>query len=373
MIKTIEQLRAQAAQIEEAVRQGENTQIRVGGLFMDVIDFIGQIPVTETVLGPLLQALNNSELLDPGDGQTLTFSLMKDGWTFSDALTQLQVRMGQITSTVTSNYEAFLKARDSLQGQIDNTDQRVRGYKTEYDNSQLEYATWKSQTDTTIAQYAVAIDKNTNDIVSVSGRVDTAFDQLDFVTDNLNASDKALQKLFNLTGLDYDDPDESYSASWLYKNRQGIYGAAANFDADGNILQASKLQVTVAGIEQSVSNVDGRVTTLKQTVDGLSSSVASNSSDVETLKKNIYGYTDSRGSFHDGILNRIGVAESEIEGYASSASWIEQNRDSIIQTVGRFNADGSLRNTSGLVTTGEYAGLFAKYMDENGLVTEGNI
>ena len=40
MSKSIEQLRALAAQIEEAYRQGENTQVRVGGLFMDIIDFM---------------------------------------------------------------------------------------------------------------------------------------------------------------------------------------------------------------------------------------------------------------------------------------------------------------------------------------------
>ena len=88
MSKTIEQLRHEASQIEEATRQGENTQLRVGGLFQDLIDFIAQIPVTETVLGPLLQALNNSNLIDPGDGQTLAFSIMKDGWT-------LQIHLGK--------------------------------------------------------------------------------------------------------------------------------------------------------------------------------------------------------------------------------------------------------------------------------------
>ena len=273
MSKTIEQLRAEASIIEEATRQGENTQLRVGGLFQDIIDFIAQIPISETILGPLLQALNNSGLINPGDGQTLTFSLMKDGWTFSDALTQFQLKLGQISSTVTSNYEAFIQTRDMLQREVDATDQRVRSYKTDYDNSQIEYATWKSQTDTSISQYAVAIDKNTGDIISISGRVDTAYDQLDFVTNNLEAADKALEKLFNLTGLDYEDPEEAYTASWLYKNRQGIYGAAATFDESGNIIQSSVLGADIRGIRADVSNVDGRVASLRIDVDGITTRV----------------------------------------------------------------------------------------------------
>lgn len=275
MSKTIEQLRAQASQIEEATRQGENTQIRVGGLFQDIIDFIGQIPINETALGPLLTALNNSGLIEPSDGQSLVFSIMKDGWTFSDALTQLKISQQGIEQTVTSNYEAFLSVKDQLQREIAATDQRVRNYKTDYDNSQLEYSTWKVQTDTQIAQYAVAIDKNTGDIASISGRVDTAFDQLDFVTNNLEASDKALNNLLDLTGLNYTDPPGSYSASWLYKNRQGIYGAAANFDEDGNILQSSVLAVTVDGINADIRNVDGKYTTIQADVNGLKSRVGS--------------------------------------------------------------------------------------------------
>ena len=342
MSKSIEQLRALAAQIEEAYRQGENTQIRVGGLFMDIIDFMSTIPAMQTVLGPLLQALNNSDLINPSDGQTLTFSLMKDGWTFSDALTQLQIKLGQISSTVTSNYNAFLQTKDLLQREIDSTDERVRGYKTEYDQSQIEYATWKSQTDTSIAQYAVAIDKNTGDIISISGRVDTAYDQLDFVTNNLEASDKALNNLLDLTGLQYEDPEGSYTSSWLYKNRQGIYGAAATFDDQGNIIQSSVLGVTVNGVESRVSNAEGKVSlisqtvdqissrmtnaegnisSITQTVDSISSVVAADENKIKTLQDAVNGTAGN-----PGILTRLGATESKSE---QSASWINQHRNKI--------------------------------------------
>lgn len=315
MSKTIAQLNEVASLIKEATLKGENTADRVGGLFVDIVDYLGTIGSNEVVLSPLLKALNNSNLLNPSDGNILTFSMLKDGWTFSDAIAQLKITTKSIETTVASNYSAFSKALSILESDVAATDARVRSYKTDYDNSQLEYATWKSQTDTSISQYAVAIDKNTNQIVSISGRVDTAFDQIDFVTNNQEAADKALGKLFNLTGLDYEDPDEAYTASWLYKNRQGIYGAAATFDEAGNILQASKLQVTVAGIESSVESVDGRVSSLKLTVDGLTSTVSS---------------MDGRFT---SITQTVDTIRTEVNGLNGEVSTIDQKVDSITLEV----------------------------------------
>lgn len=242
MSKTIEQLRSQASQIEEASMQGENTQLRVGGLFTDIIDFIAQIPATETILGPLLKALNNSGLIDPEDGQTLVFSIMKDGWTFSDELTQLKIGLGQISSTVTSNYEAFNRYKDLFQQEIDAVDQRVRDYKTGYDNDKIEYGTWKSQTDRSIGTFAAALTVD-GEIVSMSQVLQTAFDISTQVTNNKKAADNAFEKLFDIAGIGLTD---EASASWLYQNRQGITLAAATFDENGNIDRQSKIGVSLA-------------------------------------------------------------------------------------------------------------------------------
>ena len=349
MSKSIEQLRALAAQIEEAYKQGENTQVRVGGLFMDIIDFMSTIPAMQTVLGPLLQALNNSDLINPSDGQTLTFSLMKDGWTFSDALTQLQIKLGQISSTVTSNYNAFLQTKDLLQREIDSTDERVRGYKTEYDQSQIEYATWKSQTDTSIAQYAVAIDKNTGDIISISGRVDTAYDQLDFVTNNLEASDKALNNLLDLTGLQYEDPEGSYTSSWLYKNRQGIYGAAATFDDQGNIIQDSVLSVTVNGISSKAENALGQVTLVTQTVGLLQAEVTRNKEISDA------GFTQLSKLINDGDESLENALQAEVNARTAEGQTTATRLNVVeggMQVINaRFDEDGHPIGWSELTST----------------------
>lgn len=324
---TIEQLRHEASQIEEATRQGENTQLRVGGLFQDVIDFIAQIPITETVLGPLLQALNNSELLNPGDGQTLTFSIMKDGWTFSDAITQLQIKQNQISATVTSNYEEFLRVKDLLQAEVDATDQRVRNYKTDYDNSQIEYHTWQSQTDTSIGQFAAAFTVDGR-MVSMSEMVQTAYDIEVSVTNNKEAADAAFSKLFNLTGLDYEDPEQAYTASWLYQNRQGIYGAAATFDEAGNILQSSKLSVTVAGINADISNVDGRCTSIQADINGLTTRVTNTEGTYSSI---IQESTRLAGLITtlDGIVAGLEVTavKKDSGGYITNAKLSADNID----------------------------------------------
>lgn len=359
MSKTIEQLAILAAQIEEATRQGENTALRVGGLFSDIVDYLATLHLNDITLGPLLTSLNNSGLLEPSDGQTLAFSIIDDKWKYSDAITQLKLSIRGIEQTVASNYRAFLQVKDELEAQVNATDQRVREYKTEYDQSQIEYTTWKSQTDTSISQYATAINKMTGDIISISGRVDTAYDQLDFVTNDLEAADKAIGKIFDLAGMNLSDEP---SASWLYKNKDGIYGAAATFDADGNIKNLSKLSVTIDGISTEVRNVEGNVSSIKQAVDSIQLAVAADDRQIKTLSETING---SEG--HPGILDRLGNAESGISGYAESASWIQQNRDSITATVGYFDSNGKLLSTAGLVTRGDYAGLFAQYYNATGV------
>ena len=76
MAKTIEQLADQANIIQTAVRQGENTAERVGGLFTDIVDYLSNYKASEVKLGPLLTSLNDPRLVNPGDGQTLSFSIL---------------------------------------------------------------------------------------------------------------------------------------------------------------------------------------------------------------------------------------------------------------------------------------------------------
>ena len=255
MSKTIQQLATQAAQIEEATRQGENTALRVGGLFTDIVEYLETLHLNDVSLGPLLTALNNSDLIDPSDGQTLTFSIMKDGWKFSDALTQLKLSQRGIEQTVTTNYEAFLRIKGELEADVDETDRKVREYRAEYDQDQIEYATWKSQTSTSISQFAAAFTVDGR-MVSMSEMVQTAYDISTQVTNDKSAADAAFAKLFDLAGMSLTDDK---TASWIYQNREGIYAATATFDSNGNIKSGSKLAATINSIYASIETIGGEV------------------------------------------------------------------------------------------------------------------
>ena len=335
MAKTIEQLADQANIIQTAVRQGENTAERVGGLFTDIVDYLSNYKASEVKLGPLLTSLNDPRLVNPGDGQTLSFSILKDGWTFDDALTELRISDRKIEETVTSNYRLFLETKDEFA-------EDMRDITDDLNAKYADFSSYRVQTDQYIDQWCVAYDEDGNK-VAVSRIYQTSEEIQSMVTDNKEAADIAFTKLFTLTGLDYDDPSQAYSASWLWQKKDGIYGAAASFDANGNILQSSQLQVTIGGIQTQVTNnktaADQAFATLNNTV-------------------------------IPGITGRLDSVELES---GNSASWIDQNKNKISVVVANFDNNGNPTAASGLVTTSTYSGLFTTYMNENGVVTSGNI
>lgn len=78
-------------------------------------------------------------------------------------------------------------------------------------------------------------------------------------------------------------------------------------------------------------------------------------------------------SAYDEALYALGIARGAQSDADDNASAIRVNRDSIAVVSGRFNADGSLKNVSGLVTSGEFASLFATERNAAGLVTEARV
>lgn len=64
MAKTIEQLKAQSAEVKNATVVGENTATRVGTLFNDIVEYIEQVPADETVTNKKLapSAITNEKI-----------------------------------------------------------------------------------------------------------------------------------------------------------------------------------------------------------------------------------------------------------------------------------------------------------------------
>lgn len=65
------------------------------------------------------------------------------------------------------------------------------------------------------------------------------------------------------------------------------------------------------------------------------------------------------------------VADRANEQAGKNATAIQQNKDSILVVSGRFNSDGTLKNTAGLVTgNGTFATLFANAVDKDGNIVK---
>lgn len=276
MAKTIEQLTIQANEIKLATDRGENTAARVGGLFSDLVDYIAEFEQNDIVLGPLLTALNNSNLLDPEDGQTLTFSILDDNWTFSSAITQLKISQEGIERTVASNYQATLLAQTQLNAYIEGVEETVRTNKRGYDADQVEYMTWHRQTDTSIGTFAAALTVD-GDIISMSYVLQTCDNIEQAVTNNWNAyvaeKDRLENTIFGYTeggtfhngilqNLNAVTQESSGTASWINQNSSQISAVVANFDSNGNPTAASGIVTTstYSGLFTAAMSANGVVT-----------------------------------------------------------------------------------------------------------------
>ena len=81
--KPISVLRQEADTIHEANTRGENTQVRVGGLFQDIVDWLAvNVPDTFVTLMTPLAEINNAQLGAPSNGQGLVYN--NGHWQYGD-------------------------------------------------------------------------------------------------------------------------------------------------------------------------------------------------------------------------------------------------------------------------------------------------
>lgn len=90
---------------------------------------------------------------------------------------------------------------------------------------------------------------------------------------------------------------------------------------------------------------------------------ATNSSVSSSITQTAKGITTKVDSLRDSVNGDVEHLQSQII----------QNANGITVVANRFNSDGSLKNTSGLVTTSEYSGLFSRYFKETGGVVQSEI
>lgn len=151
-------------------------------------------------------------------------------------------------------------------------------------------------------------------------------------------------------------------------------------DADGSIENiTNKLEATSSSlsstIEANKKDADGNFeklkTEFKQTTDSISSTVEKNKTDsdgkLENLKTEFKQTTD-------GISSTVEQNKTDAEGKLESlSSKISQNAKNIEIANSRFNADGTLKNKSGLMTTDDKATLATREYVDGKVVSEAYI
>ena len=150
--------------------------------------------------------------------------------------------------------------------------------------------------------------------------------------------------------------------------------------ADGSIENIiNKLEATSSSlsstIEANKKDADGKLeklkTEFKQTTDGISSTVEKNKTDadgkLEKLKTEFKQTTD-------GITSTVEQNKTDADGKLESlSSKISQNAKNIEIANSRFNADGTLKNKSGLMTTDDKATLATREYVDGKVVNEATI
>lgn len=151
-------------------------------------------------------------------------------------------------------------------------------------------------------------------------------------------------------------------------------------DADGSIENiTNKLEATSSSlsstIEANKKDADGKLeklkTEFKQTTDEITSTVEKNKTDAEGRIENLK--TEFKQTT-DGITSTVEQNKTDADGKLESlSSKISQNAKNIEIANSRFNADGTLKNKSGLMTTDDKATLATREYVDGKVVNEATI
>ena len=190
------------------------------------------------------------------------------------------------------------------------------------DNLKTTTRTWIEQDAGRIALLGQKIVKNGQIITDLGIELDAVNEQINLYIDKANAIEGSVLNL----GIRLDGVDESIS----------IYAAKT----DANTASISALQVEVDSINLTVVEVQG---------------------DLDTARAIAEAAAEAADQAQD-------TADDGLYKATSNASVIQMHTDSISILNGRFAADGSLVNTSGLVTTSEYNSLYSAHYDLAGEV-----
>ena len=225
-------------------------------------------------------------------------------------------------------------------------------------NARVDYQTHIEQTSRRITLQAIKTDaQHQTAMAEIQLQHDAV---MDVVTTNKSTSDTMLSTILGITV----NPDGTYNipdalkgenmATWRINTNSHIMDIAAHWDENDQLIGYSTTSQTAQEISAAVVNLAS-----KASVEGIQNS-------MNTLNNTTIPGLISDISVAHGLAQK---AKDTADAAYSYGTLISQHSDSISVLSNRFNADGSLKNTSGLVTgNGDFAALFSAALSEDGTV-----
>lgn len=246
------------------------------------------------------------------------------------------------------------------------------GTKIEQDAANVRILAWKSEKNKTdIAALVIRADEISSTVLEVQTAVGV----------NKELAAKEAQAAL-------DKAVEAYNAAANAQN-------SADANAENILLQATTIQQTaesVTALATRVTENGTAITVLQQTADGLNTAVTNVKGDLEAASKAAAAATaaaqttaDNAATAAANAWTRAGTAIDNASTANSNAlaAWnkavvnataISQNADAIALIAGRFDSDGNLILSSGVVITDSFAAIESKYDSLNGeLATKASI
>lgn len=225
-------------------------------------------------------------------------------------------------------------------------------------NARVDYQTHIEQTSRRITLQAIKTDAQHQ---AAMAEIQLQYDAvMNVVTANKSTSDTMLSTILGITV----NPDGTYNipdalkgenmATWRINTNSHIMDIAAHWDENDQLIGYSTATQTANSISAAVVDLATKasVTNVQNSINTL------NNTTIPGLMDDI--------SVAYGLARKAKDTADEAYAYGTT---IDQHSDSISILSNRFNADGSLKNTSGLVTgNGDFAALFSAALRSDGTV-----
>lgn len=247
----------------------------------------------------------------------INFQASKQSNDLQDAVADFNLKYDQISQTVTNNYNLFsgnisdingditalgnriTSAQEILQENIEDLDRSVRAYNAENDGLWAGYATWKSQTDTSVASFATAL--------TVDGRIGS----LSSVIQSYNSIAGRVSSVETISSQNSTDINNISDRTGTLED--GLSSANSNI---------TSIAERVGQLEITDSSITGRVSSVETTIDSHSNSISSLNSDVS-----------DHGNAISSINSELSGIERDISSMSSRISTVEITSSSITNRV----------------------------------------